>query len=108
MLMLHLHAGGLEMTLSNHSFLFASRTSIDSTAASVVADTVHGDIVNHCSVIDMNVGDPDVVDVAVVEKMPTSPVPAFIAIPHVAESIVDAAVETNEQAPIAHIPDITA
>ena len=46
---------------------------------SVIADTVHRDVIDHSSVVDMNVGDPDVVDAAVVEEVPTSPVSARIA-----------------------------
>ena len=106
MLMPHLHACGFEVTFPSPSLLFMSRTSTDSAMASVIADTVHRDVIDHSSVVDMNVGDPDVVDTAVVEEVPTSPVSARIAGANVAESIIHAAVETDVRSPIACIPGI--
>ena len=106
MLVLDLHTGGLEMAFSSPSLLIAIRTSIDSAVAAVIADAIHGDIVDHGSVVDMNVVDPDIVDAAVVEEVPTSPVSAGIAGANVAESVIHAAVETDVRSPIARIPDI--
>ena len=68
MLMLHLHACGFEVAFPSPSLLFRIRTSTDSPAAAVIADTIHRDVIDHSSVVDMNVGDPDIVDAAVVDK----------------------------------------
>jgi hypothetical protein len=72
--------------------------------ASVIADTVHRDVIDHGSVVDVNVGDPDVVDAAVVEEGSASPVSACIAGAYVAESVIHATIETDVRSPITHIP----
>jgi hypothetical protein len=106
MLMAHLHTCGFVVAFPSPSLLIPSWTSTDSSVASVIADPIHRDVIDHSSVVDMHVGDPDVVDAAVVEEVPTSPVSARIAGAHVAESIIHAAVETDVGSPISCIPDI--
>ena len=106
MLMPHLLTCGFKVAFSSPSLLFMSRTSTNSAVASVIADTIHRDVVDHSSVIDMHVGDPDVVDAAVVVEVPTSPVSARIPGANIAETVIDAPIETDMRAPITRIPDV--
>src|SRR5215472_11194891 len=108
MLMPHLRTCGFKVAFPSPSLLFMSRTSTDSAVASVIADAIHPDVIDHSSVVDMHVGDPDVIDAAVVVEVPTSPVSARIAGANIAETIVNAAVETDMRSPITRIPDISA
>src|SRR5215467_8707214 len=106
MLMPHLQTCGFKVAFPSPSLLFMSRTSTDSAVASVIADAIHRDVIDHSSVVDMHVSDPDVVDAAVVVEVPTSPVSARIASANIAETIINAAVETDMRSPITRIPDI--
>jgi hypothetical protein len=77
-----------------------------SAIAAVIAYLVDRDVVNDGLVV--NVGDvrhvADVIHRAVVKEGPVLPTSAFIAGTGVAESIVDAAVETDMRAPVPLIP----
>jgi hypothetical protein len=74
--------------------------------AAVIAYVVDRDVVDDG--LGVNVGDvrhvPDIIHRAVVEEGSVLPTSAFIAGTRVAESIVDAAVETDSRAPVPLVP----
>ena len=105
-LMVALQVGRFEMMLARPIFLLARWTGIDSAAASAVADAVHGDVIDDGLVVDVNVGDVDVVHGAVVVEMAVPPVSAFIAVADVSEAIIDSAVKADVWAPVSRMPDI--
>src|ERR1700751_992701 len=72
----------------------------------VVADAVHRDVVDDSLVVDVNVGDGDVVHGAVVIEVAVAPVSAFIAVAEIAEAVIHASVETDVRPPISRMPDV--
>src|SRR5467141_1327524 len=100
--MLGLSGYGRDMPLMFRSLFLPRRTCIDTTAAAVVADAIHGPVVDHGRVVNVvNVGYVHVVHRTVVEKPVVLPTPAFVAIPKIPETIIDRAVETDSRTPIA-------
>src|SRR5215469_3646574 len=72
--MVNLHRSRFEMALVTPALFIARGPRIDSTGAAVIADAVHCHIVNHGLVVDMNVGDRDVIYAAVVVERPILPI----------------------------------
>src|SRR5579864_8934776 len=105
-LMVALQVGRFEMMLAGPIFLLARWTGIDSAAATVVADAVDGDVIDDGLVVNVNVGDVDVVHGAVVVEMAVPPVSAFIAVAEVSEAIIDSAIKADVWAPVSRMPDI--
>src|SRR5260370_8924885 len=105
--MLHLHVCRFDVTFACRCLLEMSRAGVDSSSASVVADAVHGHIIDHRLVVNVDVGDVNVIHRTVVEESPTAPVSAFIAGPKVSEAIIDATIKPDVWAPIACMPDIS-
>src|SRR5271157_2013284 len=85
------------------SSLFSGRGSCrDSTVATVVADMVHGRVVdNGCVVNIVNVGDIYVIDGTVVIKLAVVPTSAFVAATVVTIAVSNASIETNPRSPVA-------
>jgi hypothetical protein len=103
-LMLSLSSYRRSMFLSLNRFLLRRSTRRDSTVAAVVADAVHRGVVDHGGVVNVvDVGDIYVVDGTIVEKVAAVPTSAFIAIAEIAESVVDAAVESDMRTPVANV-----
>src|SRR5215470_3948781 len=73
MFMLHLHPGTCEMSFVSCSLFFPTGTSVDACGPSVVAHSVHGDIVDHSFVVDVNVSYRDVIHGAVVKECSPTP-----------------------------------
>src|SRR6202035_5262039 len=81
----------------------------DATAATVEADPIDGDVVDHRAVVHVgDVGRVDVGDRAVVVELVAAPAAALIALAAIAEAVVDAAVEADVRAPVAAAPHIDA
>src|SRR6266481_5294796 len=100
--MLSLSTYWRDVSLALRSLLFMRRTCIDPAVTAVVADAVHGSVVDHGRVVNIvNVGDVHVVHRTVVEKPIVVPTPAFISIAEIAEAVVDPAIEPDSPAPIA-------
>src|SRR5579864_5254509 len=100
--MLSLSSDGWDVSLPCNLFLLRRGTRRDSSVAAVVADPVHGCVIDYGGVVNVvNVGDVDVVDGTVVEKASAFPASAFVAFTEVAESVNDPAIETNPRPPIA-------
>src|SRR5271170_4859111 len=73
----------------------------DAAGATVVADTVHGDIVNDRRVVGIvDDGGVDVIHIGVIGEVAAIPAAALIADAAVAEAVVDSAVEADVLAPI--------
>ena len=89
---------------------FRSRACVCPTIAAVVADAVHGGIVDYrCVVHIVDVGDVHIVHRAVVVKLFALPASAFIALAKVSVSVsvTDPAVEPDGRSPVAIIEDIS-
>ena len=75
---------------------------VDSALAAVVADPVRVVVIDHRGVINVvNVGNVHVVDGSIVEKASPVPTSALVAFAEVAESVIDAAIESDVRAPVA-------
>lgn len=81
-------------------------------AGAVGSGGVYGRVVNDCichrAVIDVNVGDGNVVDGTIVIETPPAPISTLIPNAYVAKSIVNAAVEADMLAPGAIVVAISA
>jgi hypothetical protein len=89
------------MSLTCGSLFFRPRSSRDSTLTSVVTYVVHGDVADDDRLV---VDVPNICNVvygSVVKEDPTIPVTSLIAKTRVAETVVDAAVESDARAPVA-------
>src|ERR1017187_10387844 len=83
------------------------RAGANSTRAAVIADMVHGGVIDHGLVVNIvNVRGVHVIHRAVVAEGSVIPISAFIADTTIAEAVVDAAVEADMRAPIAFIPGV--
>src|ERR1035441_10196610 len=83
------------------------RAGANSTGAAVIADMVHGGVIDHGLVVNIvNVRGVHVIHRAVVAEGSVIPISAFIADTTIAEAVVDAAVEADMRAPIAFIPGV--
>ena len=99
---LSLSAYWRDVSLTLRSLFLPRRTRIDTTVAAVVADAIHGPVVDHGRVVNVAyVGHVHIVHRAIVEKTVVVPPPAFISIAEVAEAIIDPAIETDSRTPIA-------
>jgi hypothetical protein len=77
-----------------------SWTYVDAASAAVVGDTIAG-VHDHGTVVDVgNAGDVNPVDGAVVIEVVAVPITAVIAVAGIAETIVNAAIETNMKTPV--------
>src|SRR5437879_5630816 len=108
MLVFDLRVRGLKVPLVHESFICMGWTPVDSTWATVVRHSIHRHIINDGPVVNVNVGDSDVIDGAVVIEGPAMPITAFVAFPEVTETIIDPAVESNVRAPITCMPKVSA
>src|SRR6185437_939218 len=107
MLVLDLHMRSFKVTLVHESFIIMRRSTVDSAWAAVKSHP--SPLVDyHRAVIDVNVGDPDVINTAVVIEIPAVPITAFIAFTEITEAVIDAAVKANVGAPVARVPKICA
>src|SRR5207249_1831403 len=99
---------GLKVTLVHESFICMRWTPVDSAWATVVRHSIHRHIINDCPVVNVNVGDSDVIDGAVVIEVPAMPITAFVAFAEVTVAIIDPAVESNVRTPISCMPKVRA
>jgi hypothetical protein len=79
------------------------------TSAAIEANVSYSDVVDDGFVVD--VGDVDAAEIIhgpVVRKDAASPVAAFIPGAHIAEAVIDAAVESDMRPPISGVPNIEA
>src|SRR5277367_2744202 len=84
--------------------LLRSCARVDPAIASVVTYAVHRGVVDYRGVVNVvNVRHIDVVNGAVIEKVPVIPSSAFIAVAEVTEAVVNSAVEANVRTPKAHV-----
>src|SRR5215469_14804387 len=107
-LMVALRVGRFKVAFAIPRFLLAVRAGVDSAAAAVVADAVHGHVVDDGLVVHANVGDVDVVHGAVVVEVAVSPIAAFITVAEVAVAVVHATVEADVRSPVPGVPDVHA
>ncbi len=104
-LMLGLQRGCRRVLPACRCLFGCRRASGNSTGAAVVADPVHGGIVDNRRVVNVvNVGDVHVVHRTVVVKLPVLPTSALIAGTAIAKAVIDAAVEADLLTPVAAIP----
>jgi hypothetical protein len=95
--------------LSPCHLILTPGTGVDPTIAAVVADPVHGRVVDHRGVVGVvNVGDVDVVYRTIVVEAVVIPTSALITFPEVAIAITDPAIEANVRTPVAFIESIPA
>jgi hypothetical protein len=104
--MLDLRVGGFEVPFVAPPLFASIGASHDSASAAVVAHAVHGYVVDHSLVIDVNIGDVYVVDAAVVEKVSSVPIAASVAGAEISEAVVNAAVEANVRTPVTGVPKV--
>src|SRR5580700_6402408 len=98
--MLSLNRCGREMSFMFRRFFFRRRACVDPTFAAIVANPVHGGVVDHGGVVNVvDVRDTHVVHGAVVEKLSVVPSSAFIPMAEVAESVNDSAIEADVWTP---------
>jgi hypothetical protein len=105
LLVFHLRMGCFDMTLVVPSLFVPSGAPVDSAAATVVADAIHGYMLN-CAVVDVDVGDSDVVDAPVVIEIAAVPIPTAVPYAEVSEAVINATVEPDVGSPIARVPDV--
>src|SRR5579864_8527768 len=104
--MLRLNGYGRDVSLTRRSFVFRPRTRADPTIAAVVADPIHGGVVDHRRVVDVvNVGDVHVVHRAVVVKLSALPMSTLVALSEVSVTVTDSTVETHLLTPVAIVED---
>jgi hypothetical protein len=101
---LYLHSCGFEAAFASPALLFMSGTSVDSPRASVVADTIHGHVIDDGLVVDVNVGNRHIVNRAVVIEVGTLPISSYIAGSKVAIPVVQPTIETDMRPPIPRMP----
>lgn len=107
LLMLGLYRGGSHVPLPQHIFLSCGRPGPNAAVASVVADPVNRNVVDHPGVVGIvNVSDIHMVHRAVVIELPVAPIPAVIAVAGIAITVIDTAVEPDLRAPVTGMPDI--
>ena len=100
--MLSLRGNRPSVSTTRGSLFFRRGARVDPAVAAVVADAVHV-LVHPCVVYVVDGVGVHAIHRRVVEKMPVLPAAAFITMTEVSEAIVDAAVETHGQAPVALI-----
>src|SRR6185437_749851 len=108
--LLQLHRGWLDMALTGPCALLRGRLRGDAATTTVVADTVHVNIVDDrpVDVHVVDVGDVDVVDGAVVVEVAPAPFATGIAVAEVPVAVIDAAVEADARTPVTAVPAIVA
>jgi len=104
---LHLRRYWRQVPLTRSSFLLPRWALIDAAISAVVTDAINGPIVvyDRGVVGVVNFGDIDVVYGTVVVEAIAVPSSAFIPMPEISISIVDAAVKSNLRAPVAFVKD---
>ena len=107
MLMLDLHMGSFEMPLVHESFIVMRRPPVDPTWPAIEC-YARPLVDNHSTVVDVDVGNSDVVNGAVVIKRPAMPIAAFVAFAEITEAVIDPAVEADVRAPITGMPKVGA
>ena len=93
-------------TFSERCFFLCAGARIDAALPAVVADSVHGDVVDD-GLVDVDISDDggvNAADSSVVVEAVSAPVAAFITSAVVAEAIVHAAVEADVRAPVSGMP----
>lgn len=88
---------------SNCCFFLGGWTGVHSAFATVEADTTHGaEFVIHSGVVDVvDDGDIYVAHIAVIREVSVLPSASVVAVAEIAESVVDAAVESDGRSPVA-------
>src|SRR5262249_36745974 len=77
--------------------------------AAVIADAIYGDVVvDYSLVVNMHIGDVDVVHRAVVVERAAAPISANVADAKVAETVVHATVEADVRSPVSRVPKVEA
>src|SRR5580698_11381236 len=104
LLVLRRHRG--KMPIARCRFFGSGGRSSNSAIASVVADVVDGYVVDGGVVSVVNVGDVDIVDGAVVIELITLPASAFVTVAEVTETVVDAAIKSDDRPPIAFMEGV--
>lgn len=110
LLMLSLSRQGSLVLLALRSELLRGRSGRNATGPAVVADMVHGVVVDDDRpVIDIgNVGDVHIGHAAVVIEVASAPLATVEADSGVAETVVNAAIETDVRAPVAAMENVEA
>src|SRR5581483_12054914 len=103
-----LHPGLFEVMLMHGHFFTAAWPRVDSMRTAVEAYAVHGDIVDHRPVINVNVGDRHIADGTVVEEMPAAPFPTIETHARISEAVIHAAIKADVRSPVADMPDVCA
>ena len=106
---LRLHGGRRNMLLMCPGLFLGGGSRGSPTIAAIEAYSSYGGIVDDGFVVD--VGDVDaaeIVDGPVVREDAVSPVAALVAGAHIAETVIDAAVESDMRPPISGVPNIEA
>src|SRR6266851_8415589 len=106
LLVLALHRCDGDVSLTDRCLFRRGRLGVNAAIAAVVADSIHGDVIDHGLVVD--IGDVYVADIvygAVVVQTAALPIAAFVAAADVAIAVIDPAVETDVRTPVAYMPD---
>jgi hypothetical protein len=107
--MLGLGGGRLNMFFMFGCFLFTRWPRGDAAVATIEACAVYGGIIHHIFTIDVgDVRSTEIIDRAVIGKCPVVPVAAEKPDAVIAESVIDAAVETDMRSPIAGMERVDA
>jgi hypothetical protein len=103
-----LNGCGRDVAFVREGFLFGSWASADAARAAVETDARAAPLLVRFLVNVVDDGHVDVIHAAVVEKVVAGPVTAAVALPTVAETVVDAAVEADVRTPVTFIPKVVA
>jgi len=104
-LMIPLHRGRLEMTITLRSHLMRSRTRMEPTRATVETNAVHGHVVDDRAVVHVrHVNRAEVSARVVIEERATAPVTTCESNTGISEAVIDTAVETDVRPPVAAMP----
>jgi hypothetical protein len=107
--MVSLHRRNFDVTLMLRSHLMTGRSGLDTIVTTIEAYAVHGDVVDHRSVVDIrDMNGADVDDRSIIEIIVAAPVPALETDTAISEAVVHTAVKPNMRSPIATVPDVDA
>ncbi len=107
LLMLSLRRRWSKVPLSQGRFLRSIGMGFDSAMATVIADAIYSDVVHYCPVVNVvDLSHVHAIDGAVVIKISTVPVSAFIAVTVVAVTVVDATIKADLRAPVSGMPEV--
>jgi hypothetical protein len=107
--MVSLHRRNFDVTLMLRSHLMTGLSGLDTIVTTIEAHAVHGDVVDHRSVVDIrDMNGADVDDRSIIEIIVAAPVAALETDTAISEAVVHTAVKPNMRPPIATVPDVDA